>query len=107
MKKYIFRVGIALSILVNAILGGKNNQTFSAGQHARKQKHRWNVCWVIDTFFWFEKSSGHCQQSWVKWELIDNAINHYDNIGRPRRTIFDKEEVKEDLDVKIRRVGGV
>ena len=107
MKKYIGRVSIAFSIFVNALLGGKNNQTFSAGQYGRKQKRKWNVCWAIDLAFYFEQSSGHCQQSWVKWEIIDRAINQYDNIGRPRRTVFDKEELKEDLDVKIRRVGGV
>ena len=77
MKKYFGRVCIAFSIFVNALLGGKNNQTFSAGQYARQKKGLYNCVYLIDiTFF----KRGHCNDSWVKWEIINASINHYDNM---------------------------
>ena len=77
MKRYFGRVCIAFSIFVNALLGGKNNQTFSAGQYARQKKGLYNCVFLIDIVFF---KRGHCNDSWVKWEIINASINHYDNM---------------------------
>ena len=87
MKKYFGRICIAFRIFVNALLGGKNNQTFSAGQYARRKKGLYNCVFLIDIVFF---KRGHCKDSWVKWEIINASINHYDNK-------FKGEELKKVL----------
>lgn len=79
MGRYFSRVFIAFSILMNSIVGGKNNQTLSAGQWQRKRKNRWNFVGLIDTFFWWEKD--HCEDAWIKWQIINHAINQYDGVA--------------------------
>ena len=65
MKAYLFRVGIALSILINVILGGKSNQTFSARNYQRKKDNKPNLVWFIDQVL----QKGHCQMCWVNWTV--------------------------------------
>jgi hypothetical protein len=76
---YLSRVFIAFSIFLNALLGGKNNQTLSATQWERKRKNIINIVWIIDKVFWWEDS--HCNNAWIKWQIINNAINRYDGIA--------------------------
>lgn len=73
MKNYFKRLGVAASIFFNVLLGGKSNSTISAGQYERKRQKKWNICWLIDLFFWYDED--HCLGSWVKWKIIHSAIN--------------------------------
>lgn len=80
MSKYINRVVIATSILINSLLGGRNNQTFSARNWQRKRDSRLNFVWLIDRLFFWEKD--HCQDAWIKWTIINSAIKRYnENMG--------------------------
>lgn len=79
MLTYLSRVFIALSILMNATVGGKNNQTLSAAQWERKRAGKVNAAHCIDILFWREPN--HCEQSWIKWQIINHAINKYDGIA--------------------------
>lgn len=80
MIKYVSRVSISFSILINSIVGGNNNQTFSAAQYERKRKNKFNLCFIID-FLFRANGRGHCLDSWVKWKLINHAINNYEDIA--------------------------
>jgi hypothetical protein len=83
MTKYINRIVIAFSILINALLGGKNNQTFSARNWQLKRNNKPNLVWLIDRVFFWEKD--HCQESWIKWTIINSAITRYNDVmGFPR-----------------------
>ena len=76
---YFSRVAIAASIFLNALLGCRNNQTLSAAQWERKRLGKLNLVRYIDTLFWYEPD--HCEQSWIKWCIINNAISQYDGIA--------------------------
>lgn len=65
MKQYLIRVGIALSVLLNVILGGNSNQTFSARNYGWKREGKPNLVWVIDNLLFFNKN--HCMESWIYW----------------------------------------
>ena len=41
-----------------------------------------NLVWLIDRMFFMEED--HCQESYIKWIIINNAIHHYDLIGERR-----------------------
>ena len=75
--RYIERVGIALSILLNVLLGGYSNQTFSARNYAWKKEGKPNLVWLIDTIFWFNPY--HCLDSWAYWYTRKNMETLYDN----------------------------
>jgi hypothetical protein len=63
--KYLERIGIALSVLLNVLLGGYINQTFSARNYGWKREGKPNLVWLIDTIFWFD--SNHCLDAWTYW----------------------------------------
>ena len=65
MKRYVARVGVALSVLLNVVLGGASNQTFSARNWQRKKDNRTNMVWVIDKLI----GKGHCTECWVYWKV--------------------------------------
>ena len=73
MRKYVTRIGIALSVLINVILGGASNQTFSARNYQWKRDGRFNICWLLDRIFWYDTE--HCCTSWVYWR-VRREINH-------------------------------
>ena len=79
--KYLERISIALSILINVILGGYSNQTFSARNYAWKKEGKLNLVWLIDTIFWFDPD--HCLDSWAYWYIRKNLETSYDNNLRP------------------------
>ena len=64
MIKYLERVGIAVSVLLNVVTGGASNQTFSARNWQWKKEGRWNIVWAIDLVL----GKGHCVQCWVWWK---------------------------------------
>jgi hypothetical protein len=62
--RYLKRVGIALSVLLNVLLGGSSNQTFSARNYHWKRNYKPNIYKAIDFVF----GKDHCLISWVYWE---------------------------------------
>lgn len=84
MLKYFYRIGIALSVLLNVVLGGYSNQTFSARNWGWKRSKKPNLVWLIDAIFdaitlasnAVLRVSGtssrvdftnHCMNSWLYW----------------------------------------
>lgn len=65
MKCYIVRVSIASSVLLNVVLGGASNQTFSARNWQRKKDNKPNMVCVIDKLI----GNGHCAECWVYWKV--------------------------------------
>jgi len=65
ITKYCFRVITALSVLLNVILGGSNNQTFSARNWQWKKDKRPNLVWLIDLLI----GKDHCSECWVYWKV--------------------------------------
>ena len=66
MLGYLERVGIALSILLNVLVGGPSNQTFSARNYRWKMMGQPNLVWMIDRILWFD--SDHCLHSWIYYK---------------------------------------
>jgi hypothetical protein len=65
--RYLKRVGIAISILFNVLLGGNSNQTFSARNWELKRKGQFNLVSLIDLIFFLDQY--HCLTSWVYWRM--------------------------------------
>jgi len=65
MTEYLTRVGLALSVLANVILGGPSNQTFSARNHAWKKEGKPNLTFLIDKLL----GPQHCSECWVYWKV--------------------------------------
>jgi len=65
MKQYLFKVGIASSMLFNVLLGGEIGQTFSARQHESKRQGKLNLSKVIDVIF----GANHCMRCWADWKV--------------------------------------
>lgn len=63
--KYFQRIGIAISVLFNVILGGYSNQSFSARNYGWQREGKPNLVWLIDMLFWFD--SHHCLNAWSYW----------------------------------------
>lgn len=83
LLKYLERLGIAISILLNVLLGGRSNQTFSARNWAWKQAGKYNLVWLIDFLAsWYEYN--HCERSWSYWAYI---IKNY---GETRNDYYSK-----------------
>jgi len=64
---YLNRVLIALSILINVILGGKLNQTFSARNYQRRKDNKKNLVFLIDMLL----GQDHCLLCWVNFRLTE------------------------------------
>jgi hypothetical protein len=68
MTQYLNRVGIALSVLLNVLLGGHSNQTFSARNYEWHLQGKWNMVAFIDFFsLLFYREEDHCATSWAYW----------------------------------------
>jgi hypothetical protein len=65
VTKYLHRVLTALSVLLNVLLGGDNNQTFSARNWHWKKQGKPNIVWLIDGII----GHSHCSECWVYWKL--------------------------------------
>lgn len=75
MRLYFIRIGIALSVLFNVILGGSSNQTFSARNWQWKREGRRNLTSCIDKLFFFDPD--HCLECWVHWKVRTIASKEY------------------------------
>lgn len=98
--KYLERVGIALSILINVILGGSSNQTFSARNYGWKKVGKLNIVWLIDFLIFWDKD--HCLHSWLYWYTGKNIrkygkkyLQRYEN---DVQSIMYKGEYNADFD---------
>lgn len=94
---YLSRIGIALSVLLNVILGGYSNQTFSARNYAWQKRGCYNLVWVIDSIYYYwlwvlniACSSpkldplDHCMRAWVYWRVRKDVIH-----GHSKGDIYD------------------
>lgn len=92
VSDYIERVAIALDILINVILGGPSNQTFSARNYYWQLNGKPNIVWLIDILFWWDKY--HCWHSWVYYKTTKNLRSKY--IHKPITTetswIYDNQD---------------
>ena len=64
LKHYLYRILIAISVLINVILGGSSNQTFSARNWQWKIEQRINFVWIINIIC---NDSEHCEECWSFW----------------------------------------
>lgn len=65
LAAYLKRILITLSILLNVVLGGKTNQTFSARNYQRQRDNKINLVKLIDLVF----GDTHCLECWTRWRL--------------------------------------
>ena len=67
--EYFARIFAALSELVNAAIGGHNNETISARAWRNRKRPGWRVAYrVINAvFFWQEDHCYSSRQADVKW----------------------------------------
>lgn len=65
VTRYLNRVLTSLSVLLNVILGGHNNQTFSARNYEWKRLKKPNLVWLIDLVLGY----GHCLECWAYWKV--------------------------------------
>ena len=79
MFKYIKKVLIAISVLINVILGGHSNQTFSARNWAWKRKGWPNLVWLLDPLFLPFDGDDHCMTSWVYWRVRKDVLHSIKN----------------------------
>jgi hypothetical protein len=63
--RYLIRVGLALSVLLNVVTGGASNQTFSARNWDWKRRGLPNMVCLVDLILGKE----HCMQCWVYWKV--------------------------------------
>jgi hypothetical protein len=64
MVRYFSRILVSLSVLLNVLLGGSLNQTFSARNWQWKKDKKPNLVWFIDAIF----GKDHCSECWVWWK---------------------------------------
>ena len=62
---YLTRIMIVLSVLLNVILGGRLNQTFSARNWEWKRNGKFNIVRLLDTLL----GQGHCSRAWAYWKV--------------------------------------
>jgi len=65
LGNYVVRVMMALSVLLNVLLGGQSNQTFSARNHGWQRMNLPNLVFLIDAVL----GKDHCLKSWVYWKV--------------------------------------
>lgn len=84
--RYFSRVGTAVSVLSNVLIGGKSNQTLSARNYELKRMNKPNCVWLIDTLFFWDKN--HCMTSWLYWFLrkdVQHEMKEESTIGQKGR----------------------
>lgn len=63
--RYLKRIFTALSVLINVLLGGSNDQTFSARNYHWQKNGMPNAVWFIDLCL----GKGHCMECWAYWKV--------------------------------------
>jgi len=64
LVSYLKKIMIATSVLMNVMLGGKLNQTFSARNWEWKRNGKPNISWLIDKIL----GKDHCSRCWSYWK---------------------------------------
>lgn len=64
LVNYLKKILIAISVLMNVILGGNLNQTFSARNWEWKRNGKPNISWLIDKVL----GKDHCSRCWSYWK---------------------------------------
>ena len=64
--RYIQRIGTALSVLFNVILGGNSNQTLSARNYQLQKEGKINIVPLLNFIF---MNPEHCMHSWIYWRV--------------------------------------
>ena len=70
MHVYCYKLAIATSIFFNVLIGGRNNQTFSARNYQRKLDSEKNLCHGIDYIL----GDDHCLECWQRWCIIKQVL---------------------------------
>ncbi len=70
---YLYRVGIAYSILINVILGGEVHQTFCARNWEWKRSGKYHLVPFLN-FICLGMKHDHCLHSWITWYKIKNHL---------------------------------
>ena len=74
LSKYLYRVGIAISILLNVVANGHPNQTFSARNYEWQKHGKFNLVRPIN---WLFSDPDHCLVDWVNWQLIRDILHRH------------------------------
>jgi len=61
---YLWTVGVAISILINALLGGRKYQTTCARLHNLRFRGIHAPARIADALL----GDGHCYSDWCKWQ---------------------------------------
>lgn len=87
--KYLERIGIALSILLNVIVGGPSNQTFSARNYKWKMDGRLNLVWFIDALMFMDRD--HCFHSWIYYKTtrdLRKSLKRNKNLDNINKAVY-------------------
>lgn len=114
--KYISRIGIALSVLLNVTLGGPSNQTFSARNWGWKKEGRKNFVWIIDGICDYVlepiinlflthvfKSDikvsfkDHCMTSWIYWRVRKDVLYEIEKVEDEKKRNSHKGMYKDNF----------
>jgi hypothetical protein len=92
LKNYLYKVMIALSVLLNVILGGPSNQTFSARNWQWRVEQRINLVWLIDLICNDQEHCEDCWKFWVDSKLFRNMARGIVPINVNYEGIYDEYE---------------
>ena len=93
--KYFERVGTAISVLLNVVIGGRSNQTLSARNWERKRLGKTNLVAVID---FMSRNPTHCLESWTYWRVRKDVQHELTNTLQ--YTIIDTDDTQRIHDGK-------
>jgi hypothetical protein len=95
LSKYVNRVAIAISVLLNVILLGSSNQTFSARNYLLKKRGKPNMVWLIDRIIFWDDD--HCFYSYIYWITGKNirkvGNNNTLSLDKPYGTVYIDNEI--------------
>ena len=87
--QYLFRICLAISILINVITGGPSNQACSDRNYGWKREGKRNLVWIIDTFCYYVGYGltrmgfpcdyrNHCMSSWCYWRARKDVAHEFE-----------------------------
>lgn len=90
--RYLQRIGTAISVLLNVILGGSSNQTLSARNWERKRNGQQHFVPIINFIF---MNNSHCLQSWAYWRVRKDVMHEIETEKLVRRKKYNLN--KDDI----------
>lgn len=83
VRTYFGRLGTAVSVLINVILGGDSNQTISARNWELHRQGKFNISSFINLVY---NDPYHCVESWSYWKVRKGIVSfnttHSTNVDR-------------------------